>query len=92
MKTPILSSLLFYLYCVNLLLFEQVNAVAYSPIWLTNSYVIADSKKVINGDLCSCTTGNSSTPTATMTFTTAFSTAPNLGYGVSSYQGSYFNI
>ena len=58
-----------------------------APTWVTSSYVQANSQKVINGDLCNCTTGNTQTPTATMTFVTAFTLIPNLGYGISNYQG-----
>jgi hypothetical protein len=58
------------------------------PTWLTSSYVQANSYKLINGDLCNCVTGNSSTPTATMLFATAFTIPPNLGYGISNYQGN----
>jgi hypothetical protein len=66
-------------------------SVAYSitvaPTWVTSQYVQADSYKIIDGDLCSCTTGNSSTPTATMIFTNAFSSLPHLAYGISRYEG-----
>ena len=48
----------------------------------------ANSYKLINGDVCNCVTGNSSTPTATMLFVTAFTIPPNLGYGISNYQGN----
>jgi hypothetical protein len=66
---------------------QEVISVSVAPVWITSSYVQAASRRVINGDICSCTTGNSSTPTATMTFTTAFTIIPNLGYGISNYQG-----
>jgi hypothetical protein len=71
----------------SFLFVKEIKSVGVPPTWLTSSYVQADSKKVINGDLCRCTTGNTSTPTATMPFTTAFTNIPNLGYGVSNYQG-----
>ncbi len=58
-----------------------------APTWVTSPYVQAKSHRVINGDLCSCTTGNTSTPTATMNFANAFTLIPNLGYGISNYQG-----
>ncbi len=57
------------------------------PTWVTSSYVQANSQRVIDGDICNCKTGNSQTPTATMTFVTAFGAIPNLGYGISNYQG-----
>ena len=64
-----------------------VRSITVAPTWVTSSYVQANSRRVINGDLCSCTTGSSSTPTATMTFVTAFSAIPHLAYGISNYQG-----
>ena len=57
------------------------------PTWITSSYVQADSARVINGDACNCTTGNNATPTGTLNFPTAFTAIPNLGYGISNYQG-----
>lgn len=50
------------------------------PVWLTSSYLQADSCKII-----STRTGNDSTPTATLLFRTSFSQTPNIGYGISSY-------
>ncbi len=64
-----------------------VQSVPVVPNWVTSSYVQADSQKIINGDICSCTTDSSLTPTATMNFATAFTLIPNLGYGISNYQG-----
>lgn len=61
-----------------------------APTWVTSSYLQANSKKVINGDATGTTTGNSSTPTATVPFTAAFPSVPNLGYGISNYQGTPF--
>ena len=48
----------------------------------------ADAFKVIDGDVLGTSTGNSSTPTATMPFVTSFSGIPNLGYGFTNYQGN----
>jgi hypothetical protein len=67
-------------------LIEFVKSVSVAPTWVTSPYVQANSQRIINGDICSCTTGNSSTPTATMTFVTAFTVIPNIGYGISNYQ------
>jgi hypothetical protein len=64
-----------------------VCSITVAPTWVTSPYVQADSHKIIDGDLCSCTTGNSSTPTAIMTFINAFSSQPHLGYGISKYEG-----
>lgn len=60
------------------------------PTWITSSFVQAESKKIINGDVTGTATGNSSSPTSTMTFLTPFPTVPNLGYGISGYQGIYY--
>lgn len=54
------------------------------PTWITSSYVQADSAKLING----IKTGNSTTPTMTMTFVTAFGRIPNLGYGIIRYEAN----
>jgi hypothetical protein len=64
-----------------------VRSITVTPNWITNSYVQANSQKNIDGDICNCTTGNTQTPTATMTFVTAFTLIPHLGYGISNYQG-----
>ena len=64
-----------------------VRSITVVPTWVTSPYVQANSQRVIDGDICNCKTGNSSTPTATMTFVTAFTLIPNLGYGISNYQG-----
>lgn len=82
-KMHILSQGLILLFLIN----RTVAQVA--PTWITSSYVQAASKKVIDGVACSCKTGNTSTPTATLTFVTAFSAVPNLGYGITNYQGKY---
>jgi hypothetical protein len=58
-----------------------------APTWTTSNYLQAGSKLIINGNACNCKTGNSSTPTASVTFATAFAEAPHLGYGTSSYEG-----
>lgn len=79
----VLSQGLFLLY----LIYEVAGQVA--PTWITSPYIQAASKKIIDGDLCTCKTGNTSTPTATMTFTTAFSAPPNLGFGVTNYQSRH---
>jgi hypothetical protein len=60
------------------------------PTWQTSSYVQAGSFKVVDYVTCSCSVGNTSTPTASTSFTTAFGAPPNLGYGVSGYEGNYY--
>lgn len=62
----------------------------FAPNWITSNYIQTGFKKVIDGDLCGCKTGRTSTPTSTLTFTTAFNVLPNLGYGMTSYQGIMF--
>lgn len=69
-----------------------VAAGQFAPTWITSNYIQTGLKKVIDGDACNCKTGNSSTPTATLAFTTAFTAVPNLGYGITSYQGNLFLI
>jgi hypothetical protein len=56
------------------------------PTWITSNYILAASNKVINSQ-----TNNSKTPvpSATMPLTTAFTAVPNLGYGLSGYQGIF---
>jgi hypothetical protein len=88
MILPIRKNTIIFLYSlISFLFLQEINAVSVAPVWITSSYVQADSRRVINGDICSCTTGNTATPTATMTFTTAFTVVPNIGYGISNYQG-----
>lgn len=71
----------FSLFC---LLINIANTIQVVPTWITSSYVQADSAKLING----IKTGNSTTPTMTMTFVTAFGTIPNLGYGIIRYEAN----
>lgn len=59
------------------------------PTWVTSPYVQADHRRVINGDACNSKTGNNTTPTGTLAFPTAFASIPNLGYGISNYQGNF---
>lgn len=57
-------------------------SVGVPPTWLTSSYIQSNSKSIIT-----TLTGNSMTPTATLTFATAFSSIPNIGYGIAGYEG-----
>lgn len=69
-------------------LLQSVFAVTtYPPTWITSSYLQAASKRVYDGDATGTTVGNTQTPTATIPFPTAFAAIPNLGYGISNYQG-----
>lgn len=54
------------------------------PTWVTSNYFKAGSNSIING---TSTTGSSTTPTptATLTFPSAFPSVPNLAYGMSHY-------
>jgi hypothetical protein len=63
-----------------------------APTWITSSYVQAASYKIINGDACGCKTNNASTPTASITFATSFPAIPNLGFGISNYQGTFASL
>jgi hypothetical protein len=68
---------------IEVILKISESAAPVAPVWITSTFVQAASNKVINNVL----TGNSATPTATMNFAPAFSAPPNLGYGVTNYQG-----
>lgn len=70
---------------IVLSLYELTRSAPVPPTWLTSSYVLANSQKIINNVL----TGSSASPSATFTFSTAFAVAPNLGYGISNYQSTY---
>ena len=61
----------------------SVSPVTVAPTWVGNTYVQAGSKRIVNG----VETGSNVTPTSTITFTVAFTTAPNLVYGISDYEG-----
>lgn len=52
------------------------------PTWVTSPYVRAASNKVI-----STLTGSTSTPAYTFTFSSPFSTVPNIAYGINKYIG-----
>jgi hypothetical protein len=62
---------------------QQLLGVSVSPTWVTSSYVQAGSSSLINN----VRIGNESTPSATLTFGTAFTSAPNLCYGIINYEG-----
>ena len=51
------------------------------PIWIPSPYIRADQNNLINYKK----TGNSSKPTATLTFPTPFTSVPNLAYGIMGY-------
>lgn len=56
-----------------------------APSWKTSNYIQAASHKVINYVM----TGSGTTPKATIPFPNgSFSAIPNLGYGVSGYEGN----
>lgn len=69
----LLSKLTHFVFSIN----------TYTPTWITSNYIQADANRVINN----VKTGNSSTPSAMIPFTFAFAVVPNLGYGISNYQG-----
>lgn len=53
----------------------------HTPKWVASNYVQSGSKAVINNVL----TGNTSTPTASITFHASFLDQPKLGYGILGY-------
>jgi hypothetical protein len=79
---------IYYGFLVLILMKFTVSIIQVAPTWVTSSYLQANSKKVINSDITGTTTGNTQTPTATIPFVTAFTVVPNLGYGISNYQGN----
>lgn len=60
-------------------------SISVPPVYLTSGYIQAASNKVINGDLCGCTKGSADRPIANIPFSSAFTTSPHLGYGISGY-------
>lgn len=74
-------------FCFSLLLLALLNyvyTITVAPTWVTSSYIRASSNLIING---TTKIGSSSaSPTATMIFSSAFSAAPNLAYGVCHYE------
>jgi hypothetical protein len=86
---------MFYLFWLKAILFymiislvfvqvivQQVMTASVAPTWVTNSLVKAGQGNLVNGVK---TSSNSIPPTATMTFSSAFSALPNLGYGIMNY-------
>lgn len=65
---------------------QWIRSASVAPTWITSTYVQANSNKVINGGPVGSSA--SPVPSATMNFATAFTAAPNLGYGVSGYEGT----
>lgn len=72
-----------YSFLVSLLFSHSiVRALTYPPQWITSHYIRASS-----ADIITTRTGNSSTPTAIIPFSSAFTQIPNIGYGAISYMG-----
>lgn len=62
--------------------------VSVDPTWLTSSFLKSGSNKLIDGDARGGTVGPNDRQTANVTFPgTAFTRVPNLGYGISKYEG-----
>ena len=82
-------SSLFYRFVIIVLcgFWTEVLSAGVPPTWLTSSYVQADTNTIIT-----TLTGSNSTPTATLNFVTAFSSLPNIGYGIIGYVGKTFFI
>lgn len=76
--------LLFFVYL------QSQGALAITPAWTTSPYLQAGSKKIIDSFLCNCVATNFSVPNATTTFSSAFSSAPNVAYGLTNYEGNQF--
>lgn len=65
-----------------------LSVLTYPPIWLTSNYLQAGSYMIIDSSVSNKATGNSSTPKGSITFGSSFSAPPNLGYGISRYEGN----
>lgn len=63
------------------LLLREALMLQVAPTWVTSPLVRADQFNVINNVM----TGNKTTPTATMTFSSSFTQVPNLAYGTINY-------
>ena len=61
----------------------QTISLQVAPTWLTSSFISATQNDVLN-----TLTGSTSTPTATLTYPNAFSSTPNLAYGIINYIGT----
>lgn len=79
--------LTFISYFITYLLFQESTAIIVAPTWVTSPYAQAGSRFLINANATGVKIGNASTPTATITFATAFLATPNLAYGVDNYEG-----
>jgi hypothetical protein len=77
-----------YLLLINLK--ESISASSYPPTWLTSPYMQAGSFLLIN--TTTSPTGNNTTPKGTITFPKSFTSTPNLGYGISRYEGNMYII
>lgn len=76
---PLFYRFVFLVLCA---LWKEVTSAGVPPTWVTSSYVQADTNNIITS-----ITGNTATPTATLNFATAFSSLPNIGYGMIGYVG-----
>lgn len=72
-----------FLILIALIQIPHTFTIQVPPTWVTSPLVKAAQFNVIN-----TLTGSSATPTATMTFTSAFSMVPNLAYGIINYEGN----
>ena len=75
--------MLISLYFILHVLISPGTSVGVPPTWVANPYAQAGTRRVINN----VRTGNAVTPTATIPFATAYTTAPHLAYGVADYEG-----
>lgn len=57
---------------------RDVLSIGVAPTWIASQYVQADTNSIIT----SSTLSTSPTPTATISFRTAFSALPKFGYGI----------
>lgn len=65
------------------LLVDKSSPITVAPTWMSSPFVKAGQNNLINN----VKTGNTSTPQATMTFSSAYSSPPHLAYGIINYEG-----
>jgi hypothetical protein len=81
-----------YLITTLYLLFNElqpsISTISYPPNWVTSPYMQAGSFLLINTTGSANPVGNNTTPKGTINFNRSFTSVPNLGYGISRYEGT----
>ena len=88
LKDYIYLTMLFFNTVIFITITTTFGYVSVDPTWLTSSFLKSGSNKLIDGDERRRTVGPGDRQTANVTFPgTAFTRVPNLGYGISKYEG-----